>query len=247
MDRVLYLATSAAKQVLQAQTVATHNLANVNTVGFQADLAAFSERHVNGPGLDSRVYGVAEGVGTSSAKGVIQATGRPLDVAVNGDGWIAVQAPDGSEAYTRAGDLRITALGVLTTGAGYPVLGEDGGPVSVPPHTRISIGADGTVSVIAKGQGAETMASVARLKLVNPEAADLVKGPDGLMRTWDGSIANADAGVRITTGVLESSNVNVVDALVEMIGISRRYEMQVRMMDVANENATSATSLMRLS
>lgn len=174
-------------------------------------------------------------------------TGNELDVAINGSGWLAVQAPDGSEAYTRAGDLRVTALGVITNGAGHPVLGDTGGPVAIAPHSKLSIGGDGTVSVISKGQGAETMASVARLKLVNPPRDVLIRGDDGLMHTYDGSIAEADAEVRITTGVLETSNVNVVDAMVNMIGISRQYEMQVRMMEMANENASAASSMMRMS
>ncbi len=247
MDELIYVAMNGAKQLERAQAITSNNLANVNTVGFRAELHAFQSLEVEGPGYETRVNTLVTPGGWSHAKGPLMTTGNDLDVAVNGSGWLAVQAPDGSEAYTRAGDLRVTALGVLTNGAGHPVLGEGGAPVAVPPHTRISIGADGTVSVIGKGQGAETMASVTRLKLVNPPEADLVKGPDGLMRLHDGGVADADASVRITTGVLETSNVNVVDALVEMIGISRQYEMQVRMMNVANENATSAASLMRMS
>jgi flagellar basal-body rod protein FlgF len=202
---------------------------------------------VEGPGYETRVNTLVTPGGWKSAEGALMTTGNELDVAVNGNGWLAVQAPDGSEAYTRAGDLRVTALGVLTTGAGHPVLGDNGGPVAIPPHSKLSVGGDGTVSVISKGQGAETMASVDRLKLVNPPANDLYKGEDGLMHTRDGNEAAADANVRLTTGVLETSNVNVVDTMVDMIGISRRYEMQVQMMKMASDNASASSSVMRLS
>ncbi|MGE0623993.1 MAG: flagellar basal-body rod protein FlgF [Pseudomonadales bacterium] len=247
MDELIYVAMNGAKQIDRAQAIVSHNLANANTTGFRAELHGFQGVDVEGPGYETRVNTLVTPGGWSHAQGALVTTGNELDVAVSGSGWIAVQAPDGSEAYTRAGDLRVTALGVLTTGAGHPVLGDSGGPVAVPPHNKLSIGGDGTVSVIGKGQGAETIAAVTRLKLVDPPAEDLVRGEDGLMRMWDGSVAEADARVRLTSGVLESSNVNVVDALVSMIEISRQFEMQVRMMDTANENATAAASLMRMS
>ena len=247
MDEMIYVAMNGAKQLERAQAMASHNLANANTVGFRAQMHMFEGVDVEGPGYETRVNTLVTPGGWSGAEGALMTTGNELDVAVNGNGWLAVQAPDGGEAYTRAGDLRVTALGLLTTGAGHPVLGENGGPVAVPPHSKLSIGGDGTVSVISKGQGAETMASVTRLKLVDPPADDLFKGEDGLMRTYDGDKVDADADVRLTTGVLETSNVNVVDAMVNMIGISRQYEMQVKMMNMANENASAATSLMRMS
>lgn len=247
MDELIYVAMNGAKQLERAQAMVSHNLANANTVGFRAQMQMFESLDVEGPGYETRVNTVMTPGGWDGARGAIMTTGNELDVAVSGDGWLAVQAPDGSEAYTRAGDLRVTALGVLTTGAGHPVLGESGGPVAVPPHTKLSIGGDGTVSVISKGQGAETMASVSRLKLVNPPATDLYKGEDGLMHAYEGVDVSPDADVRLTSGALEGSNVNVVDAMVDMIGISRRYEMQVQMMKVANDNASAAATLMRMS
>lgn len=247
MDEMIYVAMNGAKQLERAQAITSHNLANVNTVGFRAELHGFEGVDISGPGFETRVNAMVTPGGFSSAAGALMATGNDLDVAVNGPGWIAVQAPDGTEAYTRAGDLRVTALGVLSTGVGHPLLDDAGAPIAVQPHSRISIGGDGTVSIIPKGQSAETMTSVGRIKLVNPHESDLVKGHDGLMRMLDGSSAYADAGVSITSGVLEASNVNVVDALVSMIGIARQYEMQVRLMDTANENATAAASVMRMS
>lgn len=247
MDEMIYVAMNGAKQLERAQAMASHNLANANTVGFRAQMHLFQGVDVEGPGYQTRVNTIVTPGGWNSGKGALITTGNELDVSVSGTGWLAVQAPDGSEAYTRAGDLRVTALGVLTTGAGHPVLGNNGGPVAIPPHSKLSVGGDGTLSVISKGQGAETMASIDRLKLVNPAKDDLFKGDDGLMHTRTGEPAEADADVRLTTGVLEKSNVSVVDTMVDMIGISRRYEMQVQMMKMASDNASASSSVMRLS
>ena len=247
MDEMIYVAMNGAKQLERAQAMASHNLANANTVGFRAQMHMFEGVDVEGPGYQTRVNTLVTPGGWNSARGAMMTTGNELDVAVNGAGWLAVQAPDGTEAYTRAGDLRVTALGVLTTGAGHPVLGNNGGPVAIPPHSKLSVGGDGTLSVISKGQGAETMASIDRLKLVNPAEDDLYKADDGLMHTRNGEPLDADADVRLTTGVLERSNVNVVDTMVDMIGISRRYEMQVQMMKMASDNASASSSVMRLS
>ncbi len=246
MDELIYVAMNGAKQLERAQAINSHNLANANTTGFRAQLHDFQGIDVEGPGYETRVNTLVTPGGWSGSPGPLMTTGHDLDIAVSGSGWLAVQAPDGSEAYTRAGDLRITALGVLTNGAGHPVIGQNGGPVSIPPHSKVSIGDDGTISVIGKGQGAETMAALTRIKLVDPPEDTLVKGDDGLMRMAEGGTADADVNVRVTAGVLEGSNVNVVDAMVEMIGLARRYEMQVRMMDVANENAQAASSMMRM-
>ncbi len=245
MDRVLYVAASGAKQILQAQTVATHNLANINTVGFQADLAGFQARQLSGPGLDSRTYAVAEGVGVTSGKGVIQTTGRPLDVAVNGDGWIAVQAPDGSEAYTRAGNLKVNINGQLTTGVGHPVLGV-GGPIVIPEYEKLEIGADGTISVRPIGQQPNTLAVVGRIKLVSPDPSGLVKGTDGLLRTRDNVPAQASNEVTLISGSLEGSNVNGVEAMVNMIGFARQFEMAVQIMQSARQMDEQAARLMDL-
>lgn len=247
MDEMIYVAMNGAVQLERAQAITSHNLANANTVGFRAELHGFEDVDITGPGFQTRVNTMVTPSGWSSARGPLMATGNSMDVAVNGNGWLAVQAPDGSEGYTRAGDLRVGPLGLLTNGVGHPVLADNGGPIAVQPHSQLSIGSDGTVSIIPKGQGAESMATVSRLKLVNPAEADLIKGEDGLMHMFDGSAAYPDADITLTTGVLESSNVNVVDAMVDMIGISRQYEMQVRMMDTATENASAATSMMRMS
>ncbi len=247
MDELVYVAMNGARQLERAQAITSHNLANASTVGFRAELHGFEDVDITGPGFESRVNTAVTHGGYSSAKGSNIATGNEMDVAVNGSGWLAVQAPDGSEAYTKAGDLRVTALGMITNGRGLPVMGDAGSPLSVPPYSSLTIGNDGTVSIVPKGQGAQSIATVGRLKLVDPPAADLEKGVDGLIRMKDGSEALPDADVSVTTGVLEGSNVNVVDALVTMIGISRQYEMQIKLIDSASENAQAAASMMSLS
>lgn len=230
---------------MHAQTVNSNNLANANTTGFQADLANFDDQLLSGTGLDSRTYAVAENSGVSFDKGSIVSTGRDLDVAVNGDGWLAVQSPDGSEAYTRAGDLRVNINGQLLTGAGHPVLG-DGGPLVIPEFEKLEIGTDGTVSVQPIGQQPTVLAEVGRIKLVSPAAADLVKGEDGLLRTRQGKDAEASNEVTLVSGMLESSNVNAVEALVNMIDYSRQFEMAVKLMNTAKTMDEQSTRLMEL-
>src|SRR5262249_5606818 len=151
-------------------------------------------------------------------------TGRDLDIAVNGKGWIAVQGPDGKEAYTRAGDLQVDATGQLLTATGRPVLG-DSGPINVPPYISIFFARDGSIPVEAQGAAPDTAATVARIKLVNPPDAALQRGDDGLFRMKNGSEAEPDAAVQIGSGVLESSNVNTAAAMVNMIELARQFEM----------------------
>jgi flagellar basal-body rod protein FlgF len=245
MDRMLYVAMTGARETLRAQTANNHNLANASTNGFRADLSAFQARYVAGDGYQSRTYATAATTGFDDTQGTSMATGRDLDVAVQGAGYIAVQGLDGREAYTRAGDLRVDTNGQLLTGTGLPVLG-DGGPIAVPPYASLTIGADGTVSIVPLGQGPETRAEIGRIKLVNPATPDLEKGADGLLRMKDGSDAVADAATHIASGVLESSNVNVADAMVNMIELQRRFDMQVRAMKSAEDNGAASARLLSL-
>jgi flagellar basal-body rod protein FlgF len=246
MDRMLYIAMSGAKQTMLAQAVVSNNLANANSTAFRADLAAFRAMPVYGEGAPTRVYAMAERAATDVAPGVIQSTGRELDMAIEGEGWFAVQARDGNEAYTRAGDLRIAAGGMLVTGAGHPVLG-NGGPIVIPAAEKIEIGVDGTISIQPVGQAASALAVVDRIKLVRPDAAELVKGDDGLMRAQDGTPFDADANVSLTSGALETSNVNTVEALVQQITLARQFELQVKLMRTAAENDAATTQMMKLS
>jgi len=244
MDRFLYISMSGAKETLRAQTVNNHNLANASTTGFRADLSAFQSRAVAGSGFASRAYATNSTIGWDATQGALLSTGRDLDVGIQGPGWIAVQGPDGREAYTRAGDLRVDPTGVLMNGAGQTVLGE-GGPISVPPNTSLMIAGDGTISIVPVGQGPETTSQVGRIKLVNPPAESLARGEDGLFRLADGTDAPPDANVRLAAGVLESSNVNVADAMVNMIELSRHFDLQVKAMRTAEENAASSAQLLK--
>ena len=245
MDEMIFLAMTGAKQTEYAQTINSNNLANVSTTGFRADLHSFSSVPIDGPGIESRINPVVESYGTDFSQGPIATTGRDLDVAVQGDGFIAVQAPDGSEAYTRAGDLRVEAGGLLSTGAGHLVMG-NGGPVAIPPNSSLLIGGDGSISVQPLGQGPETLAIVDRIKLVNPDVSMLEKGSDGLLRMPEGEIADADASVSVMSGALEQSNVNVAKTLVNMIELARQYEMQINVIKKSEENADAAAQMMRL-
>jgi flagellar basal-body rod protein FlgF len=246
MDRLLYVAMTGAKQLMQAQALVAHNLANVATSGFRADLARFEAREIQGPGYPSRVNTVASGLGFDRSQGTLVQTGSMLDVAIDGDGWLAVQARDGSEALSRGGSLTVNALGLLETERGELVLG-DNGPLAVPPHTQISIAPDGTVSVVPQGQGPETLAQVGRLKLVNPAPERLEKRADGLVRVNDGEDVEADAGVKVTSGFIETSNVNIAATMVEMIELARQFEVAVRMMRVADDNASRAAGIVSIS
>lgn len=244
MDRFLYISMSGAKETLRAQTANNHNLANASTTGFRADMSAFQTRNVAGSGYASRAYATNSTTGWDPTQGALTATGRDLDVGINGPGWIAVLGKDGREAYTRAGDLHVDPNGMLLTGAGLQVMGE-GGPISVPPNMSATIGGDGTISVIPLGQGAETTAMIGRIKLVNPPDAEMVRGEDGLFRSSTGAELPADANVKLVTGSLETSNVNTADAMVNMIELARRFDLQVKAMRTAEENAATAAQLLR--
>jgi flagellar basal-body rod protein FlgF len=245
MDDMLYIATSAANQTMMAQAVNANNLANVSTTGFKADLLAFQSLPLDDQQISGRVYAMVEQNGVDLSPGPVTTTGAELDVAVSGEGWIAVQDADGSESYTRSGSLRITSTGALINSVGRPVLG-NGGPIAIPPAEKIEIGGDGTISIRPEGQAPSALVVVDRIKLVNPDQSELIKSEDGLMRLQDGSIAAPDASVRLISGALEMSNVNAVDAMVNMIALSRQFEAEVKLMKVAEENDSASTQLMSI-
>lgn len=242
MDRLAYLASAGAKQLLQRQDTIAHNLANANTPGFRADLDAFRAIPVQGQGPGTRVFVAESTPGFDNTPGPMQQTGNGMDVAIEGEGFLAVESRDGGEAYTRAGSLEVGADGLLRTRAGYAVQG-DGGPITVPANARLTIGRDGTVSA-ATGSDNKSINVLGRIKLVNPPANTLVKGGDGLFRTNDGSAPGADAAVKLVDGVLEGSNVNPVESLVSMIAVARQFEAQMRLMSTAEQNARDANKLL---
>jgi flagellar basal-body rod protein FlgF len=245
MDRMIYVAMSGAKETLIAQANNANNLANVNTAGFMEDLNQFRSMPVFGQGYPTRVYALDERPDINFEKGAEMSTGNPLDLAVKGDGFFAVQAADGNEAYSRRGDLKVDANGLVTNGEGLPLIG-NGGPIALPPFERIEIAPDGTITIQPEGSTPDALAIVDRIKMVNPAIDQLTKGSDGLMRLRDGTEADADAEVTLASGALETSNVNVADALVNMIELSRKFEMQVKMMKTSEELDSASASLMRM-
>ena len=246
MDKYLYLAMNGAAQAMLAQQNNANNLANVSTVGFRAALDSFQSRPVSGPGHLDRIYAIDQAAGADFSPGAVATTGRQLDLAINGDGWFVVQAADGSIAYSRRGDFRIDPTGLLLNGANQIVLGE-GGPITIPQFESLEIGRDGSISIRAAGQAANTLVGVDRVRLVNPPREQLYRGDDGLFRSRDAVELPADASVSVTSGALESSNVNAVDAMVRMIDYARFYEQQVKLMKLASENDAASARLMRLS
>ena len=244
MDRMIYVAMSGAKETLIAQANASNNLANANTTGFLADLNQFRSMPVFGSGHPTRVYALDERPVSDFNHGSVQYTGRDLDVAIRDGGWLAVQGRDGNEAYTRRGDLRVDENGILVNGNNLPVLG-NGGPIAIPPYEKIDDGVDGTVSIRPQGSTAEQLAVIDRIKLVAPQFEQMRKGDDGLFRLEGGGEADADPAQRLVSGALVASNVNVVNEMVDMIELSRRFELQVKMMKTADENAQSSASIVR--
>ncbi len=245
MDRSLFIAMSGAKQTLLAQTANANNLANSQTTGFKSDLHQFRSMPVFGPGYPSRVYAMTERPATDMSMGMLQTTGRNLDVAIKGDGWLAVSGKDGQEAYTRSGNLKISPQGQLQTEAGLPVLGAQG-PVAIPPYDKLEIGRDGTISIVPLGSNAATLVVVDRIKLVKPETQALEKGLDGLMYDKAGNALPASADVSLVQGALEGSNVNAIEAMVSMIELARHFELQTKVMKNADENASAAAKLMQM-
>jgi len=243
MDRGLYVAMTGAKQIMQAQAVNNHNIANVNTIGFRADEVSFVSQPIYGVGYPTRVNAVASDAGTDFSSGVLQSTNRPLDIAINGKGYIAVLGKDGTEGYTRDGDLQVSPDGSVTTAGGLPVLTESG-PLNIPPATTVTVGDDGTVSVLPQGLSAVAISPVDRIKLVNPPQAQLQKGSDGLLRIKDGSKAPTDPNVTVTSGMLESSNVNAAQSLINMIELQRLYEFQVKSMTATDQNEQTSEQMM---
>ncbi|HBY40800.1 MAG TPA: flagellar basal-body rod protein FlgF [Alteromonas sp.] len=246
MDKLLYIASSGANQDLVATSLRANNLANAQTNGFKAQLEQARSMPVYGEGLPTRVFAMTESPTNNYESGPMIQTGRDLDVAVQGDGWFAVQDAQGNEAYSRDGNFQLGADGVLEDVHGNMVMG-DTGPIFLPvPLDNLNIAADGTISIRPQGAPESVLEEVGRLKLVKPEYRDMERGNDGLFRLQDGSIAQADETVAIRTGMLEGSNVNAIDEMVNMLSLQRHYELQVKMMKKADTLDTRGNMLLRI-
>lgn len=243
MDRLIYTAMTGASHTLQQQASVSQNLANINTPGFRASIDAFRSVPLVGEGLPTRTFVVDSTAGADFTPGVIQSTGRSLDVAVDGKGWIAVQDANGNEAYTRNGSFQVLPNGILQTNSGLNVMG-DSGPITIPPDTEVSIAKDGTISTVPTTNQKNGVVVVGRLKLTNPPEDQLVRGEDALFRTKDGNPADADAKVTVVSGSLESSNVNMVESMVNMISLARQFDQQMKLLQTADDNAKQASSVL---
>lgn len=245
MDRLVYTAMTGASQTMNRQAAIAHNLANVTSTGYKAEehrLRAAQVLTESGSALPTRAFVVDASAYTDYSAGAMQYTGRNLDVAVQGKGWLVVTLPDGSEGYTRNGSLEISANGVLQTRAGYPVAG-DGGSITIPPDSKIAIGADGTISVVNETGSQAAVNAVGKLKLVNPAQDSIVRGENGFFKMEDGSTAATDTTVTVAGSYLEASNVNSVEQMVAMISLSRQFEMQMKAITTAETNDKSATQI----
>jgi flagellar basal-body rod protein FlgF len=243
MDRVIYIAMTGAREVTRQQAAVSHNLANVSTHGFRQELNVFRALPVVGEGSKTRAFVLETTPRTDFTQGAIQQTGRPLDIALRGPGWIAVQDAMGKEAYTRMGHMQVNQNGVMQTTNGLNVLG-DAGPVAVPQDQDILIGKDGTVSTMPIGQGLNAVAIAGRIKLVNPVETDLERGVDGLFRQKSGQPAAADATVTLISGALETSNVNPAEVMVNMVSLARQFELQMRVITAAEDNNRSGDKVL---
>jgi len=249
MDRILYTAMNGAARTLEHQAALANNMANANTPGFRAQLALYRSVPLQGGGIvPTRVATVASTPGSHFEPGALRVTGNPLDVAIADEGWLAVQTQEG-EAYTRAGSLKVSADGQLLTDKGLPVLSTDNAAIDVPPMATLSIASDGVISALAAdGDGAPQ--TVAQLKRVNPDPKTLTRGDDGLFRVLDenGQPQSApDAPeVRLVAGSVEDSNVNPAEVMVGLIDNARRFEMQMKAIQNADQNAQRANQILSL-
>lgn len=242
MDKLIYTAMTGAKHTLGRQAAVAHNLANVSSTGYRAEEHRLRAVPIISEAMPTRAFVVDASVANDFTPGPLQQTGRALDVAVQGQGWIAVQAQDGSEAYTRNGSLEVNVNGVLQTRSGLPVLG-DGGPISIPPDNEITIAKDGTISIVPRSGAQNTVSAVGRIKLVNPAENELLRGADGLFRLGSGD-AETDPKVVLASGYLEGSNVNVVEQMVTMISLARQFDMQTKLLQSAEANDRAAAQLL---
>jgi len=245
MDRLVDIARTAMRGSMARQTAIANNLANANTAGFRAEIVNASTRWVGGQTFQSRAEQVDQVIAADMKQGSVTQTGNPLDIALDGEGFIAVQASDGSEGYTRRGDLKLNDSGLLTTGDGNPVIGGSG-PITLPPADSIKIAKDGGIWIVPQGGQIDQPQQIDTIKLVNAKGSVVAKGTDNLFREVNGGALPEDPLASVTSGSLEGSNVNATTALVQMIEASRAWETQIKLIDTAKDIDSGGASLMRL-
>ncbi|MGB7404748.1 MAG: flagellar basal body rod protein FlgF [Pacificimonas sp.] len=240
MDRLSHSALSGMRSAMASQTVTANNLANASTTGFRRDFAEIAALAASDPAMNDRMFANERSVTADMTPGSVIRTDRALDIAMTGEAMLAVQAPDGGEAYTRRGDLQVAANGLLQNGAGHPVLGTNGA-ITLPAAERVMVSPDGRISIKPEGGGANEIVEVGQLKLVTPDAP--LRRENGLFRGANN--LEADAGARLASGALESSNVDSAAALVELIEQARRFEMNVGLLTTARDLDQAGASLLR--
>jgi len=248
MDKLVYTAATGLRAHMSAQAAIANNMANATTTGFRADRVVFDRIELKGGGsrFEARMPAAQEVTDADRSVGAMMQTGRNLDVALtDGDSWIAVQAPDGTEGYTRRGDLSVTASGTLQTGDGYLVMGS-GGPITVPPYQSLSIGSDGAISIVPQGGQGGEMQVIDKIKMVSDKGSSTVKGLDNLMHVRGGGVLPENLDAKLASGTLEQSNVNMTQVLVDMIENQRSYEVQANLLKEAKNMDEGATSVMRM-
>lgn len=243
MDKLIYTAMVSGKHTMAQMDTVTHNLANISTDGFKAQVDSFRAVPKLGSDLPVQTFVVNATIGADLSSGVIHATGRALDVAVQGSGWLVVKGADGKDAYTRAGSLKTDANGVLQTQRGLNVVGSTG-DITIPPDVTLTIAKDGTIATIPVGNIVANSDLIGQLKLVNPPDNTLVRGDDGLFRTKDGSQPEADPNVAVVSGSIESSNVNPVESLVNMITLARAFDLHMQLLTNAQTNDAKASTIL---
>ena len=248
MDHALYIAMSGAKENMNSLAIRGNNIANASTIGFKADFEHARAMQAYGEGHPTRVFALTERPGHDLTSGAINTTGRDLDVAIKGDGFIAVEDRNGNEAYVRTGSLAIDSEGVLRTSSGLAVKDVNGGQVTIQmPVQNISIKADGTLQGVPEGMEHNNIEEFAQIKLVKPALRELYKGEDGLFRQRNGLNAIEDPTVTLVNGAVEMSNVNVAAEMTQLIRIQRQFEANMKIMKTAEEMDQSSNSLLRLS
>src|SRR5690554_4533991 len=244
MDRIVYTAASGASRVLEHQSIVSNNLANAATAGFREELAIYRAVPLQGHNsLPTRVSTAAASTASSYQQGGMAETGHALDLAIRGEGWFAVQTPDG-EAYTRAGEFGVSVDNLLVTQSGLPVLSAENAPIEIPERGTLTFSDDGQISVIGAGDNPNDVQNIGQVKMVNPPTEQLARGEDGLFRLPGGEAAPADPGVRLVSGFVERSNVNPAEAMVTMIANARLFEMQMRVIQEASSNAERANGIL---
>ena len=249
MDKLIYTALSGQSAIDQRMQQISNEVANVSTVGFKRSFAAAMQTiRYDGAGFDTRFVAVPNPSNSVDMKpGTVNMTGRNLDISLDGSQLLGVLAADGSVAYTRRGDLSIARDGTLHTGAGDQVLSDAGGRITLPALGSFKIGADGSVLVSPQGDQTSTFVPLARLQIVQPADGKVVLREDGLFKSADGQPFPASTSPRLTAGGLEGSNASVFAALIDMVSLSRRYEMQIKVLKQADELAQRTQQLSKLS